>query len=163
MTVIDYFTKWLIVKAIKKVIVKTISKFIYEKIICEHGCPQVLQSDRGIHFVNRVIQDLSEKFRIKHKLSTLYYPQTNGLVEHFNQTLCEKLARMAEEIIIWDEFIDPALIVYRTTKNVTTRITSFLLIYDKEAVLPIDEPYDLCMRDRMMQIVEEVPHIREEA
>ena len=54
-TTMDYFTKWLIVKAIKEAIAKTISKFIYEKIICEHGCLQVLQSDQGIHFVNKII------------------------------------------------------------------------------------------------------------
>src|SRR6266540_2671681 len=68
-TAIDYFTKWLIAKAIKKTIAKTVSKFIYEKIICEHGCLQVLQSDQRTHFVNRVIQNLSEKFKIKHRLS----------------------------------------------------------------------------------------------
>src|SRR6266498_6084807 len=78
-TAMDYFTKWPIAKAIKEATAKTISKFIYEKIICKHGCPQVLQSDQGTHFVNRVIQDLSEKFRIKHRLSTPYHPQTNGL------------------------------------------------------------------------------------
>ena len=70
----DYFTKWSIAKAIKEATAKTISKFIYEKIICEHGYPQVLQSDQGIYFVNRIIQDLSEKFRIKHRLSTPYHP-----------------------------------------------------------------------------------------
>ncbi len=64
---------------------------------------------------------------------------------------------------IWDEFIDPALIAYRTTKHVITGVAPFLLVYGREAVLPIDEPYDLRMRDRMMQIVEEIPHIREEA
>ncbi len=73
-TAMDYFTKWLIVKVIKEVIAKTVSKFIYKKIICEHGCFQVLQSNQEIHFVNRVIQDLSEKFKIKHRLSTSYHP-----------------------------------------------------------------------------------------
>ena len=63
---------------------------------------------------------------------------------------------------MWDECIDSALIAYRTTKHATTRVTPFLLVYGREAVLPIDEPYDLRMRDRMMQIVEEIPHIREE-
>src|SRR6266540_4113873 len=161
-TAMNYFTKWLIAKVIKEATVKTISKFIYEKIICEHRCLQVLQSDQGTHFVNRVIQNLSEKFRIKHRLSTPYHPQTNSLVKHFNQTLCEKLAKMAEETTMWDEFIDPALMAYCTMKHVTTGVTPFLLVYGREAVLPIDEPYDLRMRDRMMQIVEEVPHIREE-
>ncbi len=70
---------------------------------------------------------------------------------------------MAEETTMWDEFIDPALMAYHTIKHVITEIIPFLLVYDREAVLPIDEPYDLRMRDRMIQIVEEVPHIREEA
>src|SRR6266542_1682156 len=57
-TAMDYFTKWLIAKAIKKATAKTVSKFIYEKRICEHGWPQVLQSYRRTHFVNRIIQYL---------------------------------------------------------------------------------------------------------
>ncbi len=73
-TAIDYFTKWLIAKAIKEAITKIISKFIYKKIICKYRCPQVLQSDWETHFVNRIIQDLSEKFRIRHRLSTPYHP-----------------------------------------------------------------------------------------
>ncbi len=96
----NYFTKWLIVKVIKEVTVKTIGKFIYEKIICEHGCLQVLQNDQRTHFVNRLIQDLSKKFKIKHRLSTSYHLQTNGLIERFNQTLYEKLTKIAEEITI---------------------------------------------------------------
>src|SRR6266540_5159570 len=48
-TAMDYFTKWLIAKVIKETTAKTISKFIYEKIICEHGCPQVLQNDQETH------------------------------------------------------------------------------------------------------------------
>ncbi len=42
---IDYFTKWPIAKALKEAMAKAVSKFIYQKIICEHGCPEVLQSD----------------------------------------------------------------------------------------------------------------------
>jgi len=52
---------------------------------------------------------------------------------------------------------------YCTTKYAITGVTPFLLIYDREVVLPIDEPYDLRMRDHMMQIVKEVPYIRKEA
>ncbi len=157
---IDYFTKQPIAK--EKAIAKTVSKFIYKKIICKHRCSQVLQSDRRIHFMNKVIQDLSEKFRIKYRLSTSYYLQTNGLVKRFNQILYKKLAKMAEKITMQDEFIDPAFIVYRTIKHTTTEVIPFLLVYGRKAVLSINEPYNLCMRDRMMQIVKKVPHIREE-
>ena len=51
---------------------------------------------------------------------------------------------------------------YCITKHTTMGVTLFLLVYGREAVLPIDESYDLRMRDHMMQIVEEVPYIRKE-
>ena len=108
----DYFTKWPIAKALKKATAKAVSKFIYQKIICEHGYPEVLQSDQETHFVNRVIEDLIEKFRIKYRLSSPYHPQINSLVERFNQTLCEKLAKLSEETDQWDEFVDPVLMAY---------------------------------------------------
>jgi len=72
-TAIDYFTKWPIAKALKEATAKAVSKFIYQKIICEYGCPEVLQSDWETHFVNRVIEDLTEKFRIKYCLSLPYH------------------------------------------------------------------------------------------
>ncbi len=50
-----------------------------------------------MHFVNQVIEDLTEKFRIKHHLSLPYHLQINGLVKRFNQTLYEKFAKLAKE------------------------------------------------------------------
>src|SRR6266540_2766249 len=162
-TAMDYFTKWLIAKALKEATAKAVSKFIYQKIICEHGCPEVLQSDRETHFVNRVIEDLTEKFRIKYRLSSPYHPQTNGLVERFNQILCEKLVKLSEETDQWDEFVDPILMAYRTTKHLATGVIPFLLTYGREAVLLIDETKLLTIYERMMSIVKEITHIREEA
>ena len=52
---------------------------------------------------------------------------------------------------------------YRTTKHSATGITLFLLTYGREAVLPVDETKPLTIHERMMSIVKEIPHIREEA
>ena len=70
---------------------------------------------------------------------------------------------MAEETTIWNEFIDPALMVYYIIKYMITKVTLFLFVYDRKVILPIDKPYDLHMRDHMIQIVKEIPYIREEA
>ncbi len=104
---------------------------------------------------------MTKKFRIKHRLSSPYHSQTNRLVERFNQTLCEKLAKVADESDNWDEFIEPTLMAYHTTKYSTMGVTLFVFVYGRKAVLPIDEMPNMTIRNRMMQIVEEVSHIRE--
>src|SRR6266542_4736200 len=52
---------------------------------------------------------------------------------------------------------------YRITKHSATGVTPFLLTYGREAVLPIDETKTLTTHEHMISIVEEIPHIREEA
>jgi len=52
---------------------------------------------------------------------------------------------------------------YRITKHSATGVIPFLLTYGREAVLPIDKAKPLTIHERMMSIMEEIPHIREEA
>ncbi len=72
--------------------------FLYEEIICRFGVPRILQSDRGTHFVNELIQRLIKRFKIKHSLLSPYHPQLNRLVKRFNKMLCEGIAKLVEEV-----------------------------------------------------------------
>src|SRR6266540_449112 len=94
---IDYFTKYPEARALANANARNIANFLYEDIICRHGYPRKIISDRGTHFNNQVIENLLERFKIRHNLSTPYHPKTNGLVERFNKTLCESLAKLNKE------------------------------------------------------------------
>ena len=135
----DYLTKWPEAKATPTATARDTEKFIYEEIICRHGCPQKILTDRGTHFNNQLINGLMERFKIKHLLSTPYHPQTNGLVERFNRILCESLAKLVEQTNEWDKYIAPVLFAYRSSKQSTTKLTPFYLTYGREAVLPVDD------------------------
>jgi len=77
----DYLTKWPEARPVPTATAEETVKFLYEDIICQHGCPKEILSDRGTHFNNQLVQGLMDQFRIQHLLSTPYHPQTNGLVE----------------------------------------------------------------------------------
>ena len=162
----DYLTKWPEAKAVPEASAAQVATFLYEQIICQHGCPQIILSDRGTHFNNQMIQKLLEKFEVNHLLSTPYHPQTNGLVERFNRTLCESLAKLTERTNDWDLFIAPVLFAYRTSRHSTTKIEPFYLVYGRSARLPIDftendDPNNL--PDRLSYLINDVPQIREKA
>ena len=164
---IDYLTKWPKAKALSQATAEQVAQFIYEDIICRHGCPMKILSDRGTHFNNKMIQELMQKFEIKHLFSTPYHPQTNGLVERFNRTLCESLAKLGQGSDDWDLFIAPTLFAYRTSKNATTKMEPFYLVYGRTANLPIDsqsQPEELQpINNRLQNLIENVPQIRIQA
>jgi len=95
---IDYFSRWPEARPLKAANADTITTFLYKEIIYRFGASRILQSDRGTHFVNEVIQRLTKRFRIKHSLSSSYHSQSNGLVERFNKTFCEGIAKIAEKV-----------------------------------------------------------------
>src|SRR6266540_2287376 len=65
----NYFSRWPEARPLKTVNADTVATFLYEKIICRFGALRILQSNKGTHFVNEVIQKLTKRFRIKHSLS----------------------------------------------------------------------------------------------
>src|SRR6266542_4403539 len=62
--VIDYFTKYPEAKALANANIRNVANFLYENIICRHGCPRKIISDRGTHFNNQVIENLLERFKV---------------------------------------------------------------------------------------------------
>jgi hypothetical protein len=152
----DYFTKWPEAKAVTRDTAEETAKFLYEDIICRHGCPQKVISDRGTHFKNRLIESLMERFNIKHKFSTSYHPQTNGLVERFNKTLCEALAKLSNDKN-WDERIPSVLFAYRNKIQSSTKAKPFYLVYGRKVNFLDNESYN---EERLNKLIEELPKAR---
>src|SRR5436190_15029925 len=135
----DYFTKWPEAKAIPNAKAETVAQFIFEEIICRHGVPKEILSDRGTHFNNALIDELCRRYQTKYRLTSSYRPQTNGMVERFNRTIGESLAKLAmdnDEEKEWDDYVNAVLLAYRTKKHETTGFTSFYLVIGRQARLP---------------------------
>ena len=145
---IDYLTKWVEAWATIDNTAATTAKFLFQDIISRHGTPRIIQSDRGSHFVNSTIMELSKYFGITRKLTTSFHPQGNGLVERFNRTFKECTARCAQLYQgEWDEYLPAVLFAYTTMTQASTGYSPFYLVYGREALHPfapnmIYEPSD---------------------
>jgi hypothetical protein len=135
----EYLTKWAEAKAVKVDDAKATATFLYENVITRFGCPKILISDRGKHFLNEAIENMASLFQINHRKTTPYHPQTNGQTERVNQTLVRILRKTVHNSKKdWDSKLTATLWAYRTTYKVTTRATPFSLVYGIEAILPIE-------------------------
>ena len=135
----DYLTKWPEARAIPDATAVSVASFFYEDIICHHGCLQEIISDNGSAFISQMVESMLENHQIKHRLISPYHPQSNGLVERFNRTLCKSLAKFVQlQEQDWNKFIPSVLFAYQTMKHNTTKYNPFSLVYGRSAITPLD-------------------------
>ena len=128
---IDWLTKWPEAQAIESADAQTIAVFIHEHIICQHGPPQQITSDRGTEFCNDLITELNRTYRMQHIKTTAYHPQGNGLTERMNQTIKNTLSKLIDTYDNWDHWLSSALFAIRTAPQKTTTFSPFELVYGR--------------------------------
>ena len=90
----DYFTRWIIAIALPDCSAKTTAEAIFNEYICHYGVPVTILSDQGTHFNNQLMDAMAKLMGFNHVFSTVYHPQSNGLVERFNATFVPQLAKL---------------------------------------------------------------------
>lgn len=115
------------------------AKFLYKNIINRFSCPKELVGDPSTHFLNSTIEQLLQKYMIKHWKSTSYYPQANGQIEKTNGIMYKIITKIIQGLATnCDQWVFDALWAYRTTFKVTTKHTPFQLLFGQDAILPIE-------------------------
>lgn len=71
------------------------ANFLYYNIVCHFSLPRSIQSNNGPHFVNDYRASHSNP-EILHKVSTPYYPQSNGPAERLIETLKFMMTKAVE-------------------------------------------------------------------
>ncbi|KAL3694641.1 hypothetical protein R1sor_008292 [Riccia sorocarpa] len=126
----DYATKMVEAEATKKDDAVTVAQFLFTNIISRYGCPLGLVSDRGTHFLNNVIEEMTKYFQIKHRKTTPYNPKANGLTEKSNGLLCKILHKVTvNHAYDWDTKLPAALWAFRTAEKITTKQTPYFMTY----------------------------------
>ncbi|GKA81040.1 reverse transcriptase domain-containing protein, partial [Tanacetum coccineum] len=119
---VDYLSKWVEAKALPTNDARVVCKFL-KSLFAQFGTPHAIISDRDTHFCNDQFANVMLKYRITHRLSTAYHPQTSGQVEVSNRGLKRILERtVGEHRASWSDKLDDALWAFRTTFKTHIRI-----------------------------------------
>lgn len=171
---IDYLTKYVEARPIRFQTASEIALFLYEDIICRHGCPTIIVTDNRKPFVSNLIKRICFNYSIIHKTTTPYNPQSNGLIERFNRTLGQILQRRSEEEKLdWDTYLPATLFAYRSMRQATTKNSPFFLVYGYEPKTPFDldhhmyeknsPSFEAVLRHRTLHQINNLNKVREEA
>ncbi len=133
----DYFSKWAIVIPTKDQEASTIAKALIDHVICIYGAPAKLLSDRGTGFMSKLLGELLIWLDVKKVNTTAYHPQTNGMVERFNQTLIGILRTITDvREGTWSEYLAPATFAYNSSVQHTLQESPYSILFGREPRFP---------------------------
>nr|GEV46221.1 reverse transcriptase domain-containing protein [Tanacetum cinerariifolium] len=134
---VDYLSKWVEVKALPTNDSRVV-KFL-KSLFARFGTPRAIISDWGTHFCNDQIAKVTLKYKVTHRLSTAYHPQTSGQVKVSNRGLKRILERtVGENRASWFDKLDDALWTFSTSFKIPIGCTPYKLVYEKACHLHIE-------------------------
>ncbi|CAF1553706.1 unnamed protein product [Rotaria sordida] len=80
------------------------------------------------------MESMAQLIGYNHILSTVYHPQSNGMVERFNATFVPQLAKLHDrENNNWDEYLQSVVFAYNTDIHAATQHSPFQLQFGRDA------------------------------
>ena len=109
------------------------------------GIPREILMNQGSNFMSKLLTEVYRMLGVKPIRTTPYHPQTDGLVERFNQTLKAMLRRsITESGKEWDKLIPFLLFAYREVPQASTGFSPFELVFGRPVRGPLDVLRETC-------------------
>lgn len=135
---IDVFTRWIELIPAPTASGGTVSHALFE-IFARFGCPRTLLSDRGSHFRNEVIGNISTRCGVQQLFSLPYHHEAVGIVERVMSPIKKSLRSITRERSLdWDLFMPGIAMGLRFSPHSTTFNTPFFLTYGRDPRWPAD-------------------------
>jgi hypothetical protein len=130
-----YDSIWVIVDRLSKVahfiLVKTtykgskLAELYIARIVCLHGVPKKIVSNRGTQFTSMFWEKLHESMDTKLNFSSAYHPQTDGQTERVNQVLEDMLRACAlKDNQSWDKCLSYGEFSYNNSCQESIKMTN---------------------------------------
>ena len=135
----DHFSKYVVVYVVKDQTACTAAETLRNGYFWLFGAPAYLVSDQGKAFTGHVIMHLCELYRVQKLRTSPYNAQTNGQVEHMNQTIIRMIGKLEEDRKgCWSEHLPELLLAYNATCSTVTGYSPYYLLFGRRPRIPVD-------------------------
>ena len=132
LVIMDYATRFPEAIPLRAASAKAIAHELF-MLFSRVGIADSLISDQGTNFMSRVLALLYKWLNVKRIRTSVYHPQTDGLVERFNQTLKKMLKKLVDvDGRDWDQLIPYVLFSIREVPQASTGFSPFELLYGRQ-------------------------------
>jgi hypothetical protein len=142
--VVDRLTKSAHFIPIKTHYSSAVSVELYmSRIVCLHGVPKKIVSDRGTQFTYHFWQQLHEALGTHLNFSSAYHPQTDGQTDRTNQILEDMLRACAlQDQSGWDKRLPYEEFSYNNIYQASLKMSPFQALYGRSCRTPLqwDQP-----------------------
>ncbi|WVZ75902.1 hypothetical protein U9M48_023921 [Paspalum notatum var. saurae] len=115
-----------------------LAELYISRIVCLHGVPKKIISDRGSQFTSRFWEQLHDSLDTKLRFSTAYHPQTDGQTERTNQVLEDMLRACAIQCgTSWDKCLPYAEFSYNNSYQASLKKSPFEALYGRRCRTPL--------------------------
>ena len=109
-----------------------------ERIVCLHGVPKKIVSDRGTQFTSQFWRKVHESLGTKLNFSSAYHFQTNGQTERTNQILEDMLRACTLQYgTSWDKSLPYAEFSYNNSHQKSLKMAPFEALYGRKCRTPL--------------------------
>jgi hypothetical protein len=108
------------------------------RIVCLHGVPKKIVSNRGTQFTSRFRKRLHETLDTQLHFGSTYHPQTDGQTERVNQILEDMLRACALQYgRSWDKSLPYAEFSYNNSYQESLKMALFEMLYGRTCWTPL--------------------------
>jgi len=120
LVVCDYATRYPEAIPMKSIDASSVAEELVT-IFSRVGVPKEVLIDQGSNFTSQLLSELYKMLHVQPIRTTPYHPQTDGLVERFNQTLKTMLRKVSgRDGKDWDKLLPYLLFAYREVPQAST-------------------------------------------
>ncbi|KAI4293445.1 hypothetical protein PAPHI01_2719, partial [Pancytospora philotis] len=142
LTAVDHFSKLAFARAVNAKSAENVEDFILNDVLPGLRNIRCFLSDNGLEFKSAELLNKLDTQGIRWKFGSPYYPQTQGAVERFNDTLLRRIRKLSEfGTRAWDRIVGQAVLAYNNSFHRVIGCTPNELMSGKIPVFDIDRDF----------------------